>query len=164
MNEKKEKLDAERIMLFQRLMQKKDQILTSTHEIEDFRRKFVSQGRKDDSGEIESGIYKRIYSIIEGLSELVGYADDEARRQFHVTVDFATQNRTQGNSKFLNPDVLKVMFNDVTEYNIADNRVLDALAAMANSITITWKLKKEPLVNFSNFKLESIISIKLPGQ
>jgi hypothetical protein len=157
MNENKEKLDSERIVVFQRLMQKKEQILIATYEIEDLRRKFINQNRKDDSGEIESGIYKRIYSIIEGLSELIGYTEGRGNELFKVIVDYATFNRSEDRSKFLNPDILKVMYKDLKEFSIADSRVLDALAATANSLIITWKFKREPFVKIEN--LESIIQI-----
>jgi len=159
MNEQKDRFDNERILVFRRLMQKKEQILVAACEIEDLRNKYINQNRKDDNGSIESEIYKRLYTIIECFSELVGYTKGRGNGLLTTLVNYTMFNRSTSGSKFL---CESVETGQEKEFHIAGSKVLDAVAAAANSLMVTWSFKREPIVSIG--KLESILQVfKLSG-
>ena len=158
-NKTSAKLDVqtERLVLFNRLIQQKDAILNASMEIENSRKRFLQANKKDEDGTIECEIQQRIYVIISALSELVAYSKNEGISQILLTtVQMATQHRTYEHSQFISKEV-----GDKAIDHIALSKVLDALCASANMVSVEWRLRKDPLVNFQN--LESILQMKLPG-
>ena len=151
-------IDSERILLYQRLTQKKDKVLEATCEIEDLRRKYINQNQKDENANIESEIYKKIYIIIECLSEIIGYT----KRGIELYLDllkYAMNSRSRYHSRFSQGGKPS---QSQEEYHIAVSPMLDALCVAANSITLAWNFKREPVVNLGN--LEALIQVlRLPG-
>jgi len=149
-------VENERILLYQRLTQKKDKILEATCEIEDLRRKYINQNQKDDDAFIESEIYKKIFIIIEGLSEIIGYIQPRGIELYKDILNYALHSRSLNGSRF------SLAGNKSQSYShIAVSSVLDAICVSVNSITITWRFKREPIVNLGN--LESLIQLlRLP--
>jgi hypothetical protein len=149
-------MDNERILLYQRLTQKKDKILEATYEIEDLRKKYLNQDQKDENASIESEIYKKIYTIIECLSEIIGYT--QGRGIYSALLNYATHSRSKYGSRF---SQLQKPSQKIEYDHIAVSPVLDALCVASNSIIITWTFKREPIVNLGN--LESLIQpFRLP--
>jgi len=160
MNEQTDRFDNERMLVFRRLMQKKEQALVATCEIEGLRNKYINQNRKDDDGSIESEIYKRIYTIIECFSELVGYTEGRGNALFNTLVSYAMFSRSENGSKFLWESAER---GQGKEFHIAGSKMLDAVAVAANSLIVTWRFKREPIVSIG--KLESILQVfKLQGK
>jgi hypothetical protein len=152
-----EETQGERLALFNRLAKQKDAILAASQDIENLRKQFLQANKKDDDGTIESEIQKRIYVIISALSELAPYAKNPGVSEILMTtVNVATHHRIYEQSRFLEEN------NNVQAIgHVALSKVLDAMCAAANSVSVEWRLKREPLVNFRN--LESLLQMKFPG-
>lgn len=150
----------ERSLLYQRLTRNKDKILESTHKIEDCRKKYLNQNQHDEDGSIESEIFKQIYTIIACFSELVGYTQGKSNDLYLTLLNYSIFSRSTDGSRFSQTKST----NDKDDYShIACSGVLDALCVAVNSIIITWKPKKDPIVNFAGLKLESLFHLNLPG-
>jgi len=154
MTENNNQGDNERIILFQRLMQKKDQVLQVSCEIEDLRKQFISQGNSDEDGTIEMEIFKRIYSIMECLSEMSGYTQGKGLSVFHGVMDYFGSYRLKSGSKY---SKLQTVEREELYAHIATSPVLEAMCIAANSANITWYFKREPSVSFE--RLESLAQI-----
>jgi hypothetical protein len=149
----------ERILVYQRLTQKKDKILEVTCEIEDFRKKYLNQNQRDEDGSIESEIYKRIYMIIACLSELIGYTEGRSNALYRTLLNYSIFSRSSYGSRFSQEESPS---NETNSGHIASSRVLDAICVAVNSVIITWSLKRDPIVKIEG--LESIFQfLRLPG-
>jgi hypothetical protein len=141
----------ERIILFKRLTEKKDQILKATQAIEIQRNNYVKQNKQDSDGEIESEIYKNLYTIIASLSELMAYSG-AGNDVLKTLTEYTMSNRIKDRSIFIDD------FNNSSDRgHIAGSKVLDSLCVACNVIAIHWRLKREPIVKIE--RLESIIKL-----
>jgi hypothetical protein len=148
----------ERIIIYKRLIQRKDKILEVTCEIEDLRKRYINQHQEDNDGSIESEIYKRLFIIVECLSELVGYTEGRSNSLFLTQLNYVSNSRRFAGSKFSRMNASS----EPQQYDhIAISPVLDAICASVNAPIITWNFKNRPIVNIGN--LESFIQLfKLP--
>ena len=152
-------IESERVLVYRRLTEKKDRMLEATIEIEDIRRKYLNQNQKDEDGSIESEIYKKIYTIIACLSELIGYTQGRGIDIYKALLNYAIFDRSSTNSRFSQQHAHP---EETHGYHIAASKVIDALCVAVNSIIITWSFKRYPIVSID--KLESSIQLfKLPG-
>lgn len=149
----------ERVLVYQRLTQQKDKIVEATCQIEDLRKKYLNQNQRDEDGSIESEIYKRIYRIIACLSELIGYTEGRGNDVYRTLLNFSIFSRSVYGSRFSQEQSPSTR---TSSSHIASSRVLDAACVAVNSVTITWRLKRDPIVRIE--RLESIFQfLRLPG-
>ena len=142
--------DDERTLVYQRFTRDKDKIVEATCEIEDLRKRYLNQNQRDEDGSIESEIYKRIYRIIACLSELIGYTEGKGNALYRTLLNFSIYSRSTYGSRFSQEQSPSTI---TGASHIASSRVLDALCVAVNSVIITWRPKRDPIVRIE--KLES---------
>lgn len=149
----------ERVIIYQRLTQEKDKIVEATCQTEDLRKEYLNQNQRDEDGRIECEIYKRIYRIIACLSELVGYTEGRGYKLYCTLLDFSISSRSVYGSRFSQEQSLS---SGTSSSHIASSRVLDAVCVTANSVVITWRMKRDPVVRIE--QLESLFQfLKVSG-
>jgi hypothetical protein len=145
MTENNMQTENERIILFQRLMQKKEQLLQVSCEIEDLRKQFLNQEQNDEEGIIESEIYKKIYTILECMSELAGYTQGRGLISLHYLINHFSYYRLKSGSIYVGETIVQ---KDENYKHIALSPVLDAMCIAVNCVNISWNFKREPSVAF----------------
>lgn len=122
-----------------RLFNKKDEILQASKEIESLQNEFRVKGNSDPDGKIEAELFKQLYTIISGLSELNAYAKD--RNLLQPTLDVL----------FKIIQIVDIGTGDIFNHQ----NVLTAICISANSVGIYQEGRKTPFVTIG--KLDSII-------
>jgi hypothetical protein len=143
--------EQERIILLRRFHEKRDAMLVASKEIEDLRVEYITSGKKDSNGKIESEVVKRLLTIFSCLSEL-GISRPVLEMLENIYYLKMRYNRIHVGLK---PD---------EELHVSEAVSTSQLCALANLLEIRWVLKKGPYVSIKIEKLESIFKAQLtPG-
>jgi len=147
--------DQERIILLRRYHERRDTMLAASNEIEDFRVEYITNGRKDPNGKIESEVVKRLLTIFSCLSELGAsrFVLKSFKDIYYIRIRL---EKTRGNIK---PD------EPAEHLHVCEAASTAGFCALANLLEITWMPQKGPIVNFKLADhLDSLIKISLtPG-
>jgi hypothetical protein len=143
MDRKKDNQSEEGIILLNRLIERKNLILSTTQEIEDLRNEYIAKGEKDPDGSIEARLYKHLYTIVSCLSE--------------ITINAALH----GVRYQLVPKMVEFVSNYPRGFNeplpLIKTKSLTAFCLAANSVPIMWISKKGPFLKIEN--LDSLIKM-----
>jgi hypothetical protein len=142
--------DQERIILLRRYHERRDEILTASKEIEDFRVEYITNGRQDPNGKIESEVVKRLLTIFSCLSELG--ASRLVLKSFQDIYYIAVRlEKSRGNIK---PD------EPAGHLHVCEAASTAGFCAFANLLEINWTPKKGTYINFKLAdRLDSLIKI-----
>lgn len=134
----KEEIDnQERIILLRRYHERRDAMLAASKEIEDFRVEYITNGRKDLNGKIESEVVKRLLTMFSCLSEL-GASRFVLRSFEDIYYIRIRLEKTRGHIK---PD------EPAEHLHVCEAASTAAFCALANLLEITWMPKKGPIIN-----------------
>ena len=142
---KREDRNEEKVIQLNRLLDRKDLLLSATQRVEELRNEYFNNGEKDPEGKIETELYKNIYTIISCMSELIAYL-------ISIGVKSTAMDTI---IKFLSTYPPKVQ----TPLPLIKTKALYGLCLLANSLPAAWMLKKESLIKIEN--LDSLIDIKM---
>lgn len=138
----------ERIILLRRFHEKRDAMLAASKEIEDLRVEYITSGRKDPKGKIESEVVKRLLTIFSCLSEL-----GISRPVLNMIKDiYYLKMRYNRIHKGVKPN---------EELHVSEAVSTSQFCAIANLLEISWMPKKGPYVSIKIEKLESIFKAQL---
>jgi hypothetical protein len=125
-------------------------MLAASKEIEDFRVEYITSGRKDPNGKIESEVVKRLLTIFSCLSEL-GASRFVLKSFEGIYYIIIRLEKSRGNIK---PD------DPAGHLHVCEAASTAGFCALANLLEISWTPKKGPYVNFKlTDHLDSLIKI-----
>ena len=142
--------EEERIILLRRYHEKRDAMLAASKEIEDLRVEYVSNGRKDPNGKIESEVVKQLLTIFSCLSELGAsrFVLKSFEDIYYIRIRL---EKSRGNIK---PD------EPAEHLHICEAASTAGFCALANLLEITWTPKKGVYINIKLIdSLDSLVKI-----